>query len=89
MSIRRIRFEGGIIRDKNLVHAIFAQLPGNSLDTRAAENGAHLFTEDVRQLPGRAGQFEADLAEAAVPLFCNNPYTFCHVHILRHSTSIQ
>ena len=51
MGVRCVGFEGGIIRHKDLVHAIFTQLPGDPLDPRAAENGAHIFPEEVRQLP--------------------------------------
>ena len=88
MGIRCIGLEGRVVRHENFIDAVFAQLPGDSFDPRAAEDGVYLFAKLVGQLPGGARQFKTDLAEGAVPLFCNDPYTLCHVHILHHSTSI-
>jgi hypothetical protein len=83
MGVRRIGFKGRIIGHKYFIHTIFSKLGSHCFHAGAQQDGAYLLTELIRQLPGRAGQFETDLAQGTLSLFCNYPYTFCHVFFLR------
>jgi len=79
MGACRIGFEGRVVGHEYFIHTVFSKLGGHGFHAGAQQNGAHLIAELVRQLPGRAGQLEADLAQRAVSLFCYNPYTLCHI----------